>query len=61
MITIDEVKAHCRIDHDDEDGLLASLVSAALRTLENQTGQAFAKVDGAEMVLDHLAPRCRRY
>lgn len=54
MITIDEVKAHCRIDHDDEDGLLASLVSAALRTLENQTGQAFAKVDGAEMVLDTL-------
>lgn len=54
MIPLEDVKAHCRIEHADEDGLLQSLVSAAFRHIENRTGQAFDKVDGATMVLDAL-------
>ena len=54
MITVEEAKAHCRIEHDAEDGLVSSLIAAAFRQIENRTGQAFEKVDGAEMVLDAL-------
>ena len=54
MITVEEAKAHCRIEHDAEDSLVSSLIAAAFRQIENRTGQAFEKVDGAEMVLDAL-------
>lgn len=54
MITLDEAKAHCRIEHDVEDGLVQSLIAAAFRQIENRTGQAFGQVDGAEMILDAL-------
>ena len=54
MITVEEAKAHCRIEHDAEDGLVSSLIAAAFRQIENRTGQAFEKADGAEMVLDEL-------
>src|SRR5690554_2791638 len=54
MITVEDAKAHCRIEHDAEDGLMASLISAAFRQIENRTGQAFEQVEGAEMVLDSL-------
>ena len=54
MITVEEAKAHCRIEHGAEDGLIASLIAAAFRQIENRTGQAFERLDNAEMVLDSL-------
>ncbi|MCK7547189.1 head-tail connector protein [Marinobacter koreensis] len=54
MITLEEAKAHCRIEHDAEDSLVQSLISAAFRQIENRTGQAFDHVADAEMVLDSL-------
>lgn len=29
LLTLDEAKLHCRIDHDDEDSLLSSMIAAA--------------------------------
>ena len=29
LLTLDEAKLHCRIDHDDEDGLLGALIATA--------------------------------
>lgn len=37
-LTLSEVKAHLRIDHDDEDALLAGLARAAREHLEAVTG-----------------------
>ena len=54
MITVEEAKAHCRIEHGAEDGLITSLIAAAFRYIENRTGQTFDRVSGAEMVLDAL-------
>lgn len=36
-VTLDEVKAHLRIDHDGEDDLLNSLIATAREYLEGQT------------------------
>lgn len=40
-VTLDEVKLHCRIDHDDEDTLLTTLITAARQYCETFTGRAF--------------------
>ena len=40
-LSLDEVKAHLRIDHTDEDILLASLVTAARIHLETMLGLSF--------------------
>lgn len=29
LLTLDEAKLHCRIDHDDEDALLGALIATA--------------------------------
>ena len=29
LLTLDEAKLHCRIDHDDEDSLLTAMIDAA--------------------------------
>ena len=29
LLTLDEAKLHCRIDHDDEDSLLGALIATA--------------------------------
>lgn len=37
MITLDEIKAHLRIEHTDEDTYLSHLSSAAIAKIENDT------------------------
>lgn len=37
-LTLAQVKAHLRVEHTDEDGLLTGLVSVARQTLETETG-----------------------
>lgn len=38
-ITFDEAKAHCRVDVDDDDALISSLIVAARQHVENVTGR----------------------
>lgn len=37
IVSLDAVKLHCRIDGDDENDLLYSLITAARQTVENRT------------------------
>jgi uncharacterized phiE125 gp8 family phage protein len=37
-VTLSEAKAHCRVDHADEDALLTSLVAAAVAHLDGWSG-----------------------
>jgi uncharacterized phiE125 gp8 family phage protein len=37
-ITLAEAKAHCRVDHSDDDTLIGSLISAAVQHLDGRRG-----------------------
>lgn len=39
VITVDEAKTYLRVDHDDEDHLIATLISAAMGAVERYTGR----------------------
>lgn len=54
MITIDQAKAHLRVEHGEEDTLITSLIASAFRYIENRTGQVFDKRDGMVMLADRL-------
>lgn len=54
MITIEEAKAHLRVEHGEEDALITSLIASASRHIENRTGQVFDKRDGIVMIADRL-------
>lgn len=54
MITIDQAKAHLRVEHGEEDTLIAALIASAFRHIENRTGQVFDKRDGVVMLADKL-------
>lgn len=54
MITIDQAKEHLRVEHDEEDALITSLIASAFRYIENRTGQVFEKREAAVMVVDQL-------
>lgn len=40
-ITLEEVKAYCRIDSDEEDQLLTLLIAASLEACQIHTGKRF--------------------
>ncbi|EKF40634.1 hypothetical protein NA8A_19835 [Nitratireductor indicus C115] len=55
-VTLSEVKAHLRIDHTQEDGLIEGLIRAARQEVERATGQAL--IDQAwRLVLDDWPPQ----
>lgn len=54
MITIEQAKAHLRVEHGEEDTLITSLIGSAFRHIENRTGQVFDKRDGMVMLADRL-------
>ena len=43
MITLKEAKLYCRIDNDDEDGLIKSLIKTANDYIENACGKDYDK------------------
>jgi len=46
FLTVDQVKLNLRIDHDDEDALIESLISAAFDAFEQSTNRKlFAATD----------------
>ncbi|HET8799628.1 MAG TPA: head-tail connector protein [Marinobacter sp.] len=54
MITIEQAKAHLRVEHGEEDSLITSLIASAFRHIENRTGQVFDSRDGIVMLADRL-------
>lgn len=42
-ISLDEMKAHLRVDYDDEDPLIRGYISAARQRLEKRCGRAFVQ------------------
>ena len=48
LLTLDEAKLHCRIDHNDEDSLLGAMIAAAAASVGD-----FINAPGA---LDDTAP-----
>ncbi len=50
-VTLADVKAHLKIEHSDEDGLVTALIAAARRHLEAVTGLALVS-QGFRLILD---------
>ncbi|MGH6737326.1 MAG: head-tail connector protein [Methyloceanibacter sp.] len=57
-VSVAEAKAHLRIDTDDEDALIASLITAARLTVERTLGLALITQTWSYF-LDHWPPSCR--
>lgn len=45
MVTLEEIKAYARIDIDDDDPLLETLITAAVEYLKNATGKEYPETD----------------
>lgn len=43
IVTVDEIKTHLRIEHDDEDGYLSALITAATATTEDFCHRSFSE------------------
>lgn len=42
MITLDEAKTHLRVDQDDDDAAITSMITTAIAQVENYTGATFS-------------------
>ena len=42
-VTVDEIKTHLKIEHNDEDGYLSALITAAQATAEDFCRHSFAE------------------
>ena len=51
MLTLEEVKRHCRIDHNDEDALLLALIDTAIGAIAD-----YLNMDAADLVVAVPAP-----
>lgn len=53
MLTLSEVKEYLRIDIDDDDQLLQSLITAATEYLKNATGKEYPETDEIGNKIDY--------
>ena len=51
LLTLDEAKLHCRIDHDDEDSLLGALIATATTAVAD-----YMNMDADDLDTDAPAP-----
>ena len=51
MLTLEEVKRHCRIDHNDEDALIEALMTTATAACAD-----YLNMDAADLVVAVPAP-----
>ena len=51
MLTLEEVKRHCRIDHNDEDALLLALIDTAIAAIAD-----YLNMDAADLAVAVPAP-----
>ena len=51
MLTLEEVKRHCRIDHNDEDPLLLALIDTAIAAIAD-----YLNMDAADLAVAVPAP-----
>ena len=51
MLTLEEVKRHCRIDHNDEDALLLALIDTAIAACAD-----YLNMDAADLAVAVPAP-----
>ena len=51
MLTLEEVKRHCRIDHNDEDPLLLALIDTAIAACAD-----YLNMEAADLVVAVPAP-----
>lgn len=58
VITLEDVKSHCRIDHTLEDDLLSLYINAALEACQKHIGKRFC--DGLEFT-DAIKVGCLLY
>ncbi|KQT88234.1 hypothetical protein ASG48_02010 [Aurantimonas sp. Leaf443] len=54
-VTLDEAKAWCRIERDDEDALIAQLIASAREAAEAETGLVLVR-RGFRLALDPVPP-----
>lgn len=53
MITLKEVKEYARIDIDEDDPLLKTLITAAVEYLKNATGKEYPEMDENGDTIDY--------
>ncbi|MFU0824060.1 head-tail connector protein [Clostridium sp.] len=51
IVTLEEVKGHLRVEHNDEDAYITSLIKVATEYCENFTGRVI-KQKTVEVILD---------
>lgn len=51
-VTLNQAKAHLRVDHSDEDALISALIKAARSLIENACGVRFAQRTGVAIKCD---------
>ena len=61
IVTVDEVKTHLRIQHDEEDGYLESLIKQAQATAEDYCRVQFSEPAPEPVRLAILLFVCRYY
>lgn len=54
MLTLSEVKEYLRIDINDDDQLLQSLITVAIEYLKNATGKEYPKTDQDNYELEKI-------
>ena len=56
IVTVDEVKTHLRIQHDEEDEYIAGLIAQAQTAAEDYCRVAFEPADEQDQPVEYIVP-----